>query len=90
MGSSQNKTKIIWISGSIDSEENKIYRDELKNHKEIDLECFKSIEPAIKTFKKIKFQNTIIITGGGIYPDFYKEFKKKQENIFLIMKIYCH
>ena len=87
MGSSQNKTKIIWISGSIDSEENKIYRDELKNHKEIDLECFKSIEPAIKTFKKIKFQNTIIITGGGIYPDFYKEFKKNQENILFIPKI---
>ena len=54
MGSSQNKTKIIWISGSIDSKENKIYRDELKNHKEIDLECFKLIEPAIKSFKKNK------------------------------------
>ena len=41
MGTTQNKTKIIWISQSIDSEENKIYREELKKHKEIDLECFK-------------------------------------------------
>ena len=88
MGTTQNKTKIIWISQSIDSKENKIYREELKKHKEIDLECFKSLEPAFKIIKKIKFQNTIIITGKGIFPDFYKEFKKNyEENILFIPKI---
>ena len=88
MGSSQNKTKIIWISQSIESKENKIYREELKRHKEINLECFNSLEPAFKIIKKIKFQNTIIITGKGIFPDFYKEFKKNyEENILFIPKI---
>ena len=88
MGNSQtNKTLIAWIDSKVNSPENKIYQKELESHKQIGLECFTSVEEGIKLLKKKKFQNTIIITSGSIFPQFYKEFSKCTEQICLIPKI---
>ena len=88
MGNSQtNKTLIAWIDPKVNSPENKKYQNELESHKQIELECFTSVEEGIKLLKRKKFQNTIIITSGRIFPKFYEEFSKCTDQICLIPKI---
>ena len=88
MGNNQNKTLVIWFDKKLNSEENKRYIEELKRHDDIDLKCFSdSLQDVIRQLKKIKFQNTIIITNRHLYSEFYNEFKKCINDMNCIPKI---
>ena len=78
---------IVWMDQNINNNENKLFQKELKQHEEIKLETFDSVEKGIKFLKKEKFTNTIIITSGYFYPLFYVDFQKIIKEIIIIPKI---
>ena len=87
MGNSQDKALIIWIDTKVNSDENKKTQNEFKKYDSLKLECFDNVEKGIEFIKKIKFQKTIIILSGRLYPDFHVLFKQVAENLLFIPKI---
>ena len=87
MGNSQDKALIIWIDTKVNSDENKKIQNEFKKYDSLKLECFDNVEKGIEFIKKIKFQKTIIILSGRLYPDFHVLFKQVAENLLIIPKI---
>ena len=87
MGNSQDKALIIWIDTKVNSDENKKTQNEFKKYDSLKLECFDNVEKGIEFIKKIKFQKTIIILSGRLYPDFHVLFKQVAENLLIIPKI---
>ena len=87
MGVNINKTLIIWIDQNVNNEENKPYQKEIKNFNNVNLDCFENLNDAIKSFKEINFNKTIIITSGRLYENFMKELKACEQEINFIPKI---
>ena len=87
MGNNQNKTLIIWIDKDINNKENEKYQEILEKYDKIKLKCYEQLDKGIELIKETKFQKTIIITSGRIFPDFYKEFKANLKEINIIPHI---
>jgi len=87
MGTTHNKTLIVWIDQNINSAQNQAIKDQFETQKGLKLETFNSVEKGINLLKKEKFKNPIIITSGPLYPDFYNKFKDVIKEIIIIPKI---
>ena len=72
---------IIWIDKEIEKMKNKEYIEELENINEFNVITFKEVDNAIIKIKEIKFVETYIII-----MIFIEEFKKEEENIYIILK----
>ena len=75
-------SNIIWIDSNIKRSEIKIYTNKLKDKGYRKIKLYKNIDDAIYEMKIIKFEETIIIVSGKLYPALVKCFK---ENV-----IYMH
>ena len=78
---------IIWIDKEIEKMKNKEYIEELENINEFNVITFKEVDNAIIKIKEIRFVETYIIINNDMYYDFIEEFKKEEENIYIIPKI---
>ena len=77
---------ILWIDKEIEKMKNKEYIEELENINEFNVITFKEVDNAIIKIKEIKFVETYIIINNDMYYDFIQEFKKEEENIYIILK----
>ena len=87
MGSSQDRTLIIWIDKNVNNKSTKELQNEIRKYDALKLECFDNLESGIKCIQKIKFQKTLIILSGRLYPEFHASFKLIAENLLIIPKI---
>ena len=86
-GFALSEIKIIWIDKNVNNEKNKKYRKQIRSYEKIDLECFEEIPKGMDYIKEIKFQKTIIITSGRIFPEFYYSLKQCEHDLYIIPKI---
>ena len=87
MGNTTNDTYIIWIDKNVNNEDNKIYQKTFESYKNIIFKCYEEVSKGIECIKKIKFQKTIIITSGRLYPEFYHSFKTCEHELYIIPNI---
>lgn len=87
MGNSANDTYIIWIDKNVNRDKNKEYQKTIESYNNIELKCFEEVEKGIEYIKQIKFQKTIIITSGRLYPKFYYSLKSCEHELYIIPKI---
>ena len=87
MGGSQDKTLIIWIDKNVNNKPGKELQNEIRKYDALKLECFDNLENGIKCIQKIKFQKTLIILSGRLYPDFHALFKQIADDLLIIPKI---
>ena len=87
MGSSQDRTLIIWIDKNVNNKSSKELQNEIRKYDALKLECFDNLESGIKCIQKIKFQKTLIILSGRLYPEFHASYKQIAENLLIIPKI---
>ena len=87
MGSSQDRTLIIWIDKNVNNKSTKELQNEIRKYDALKLECFDNLESGIKFIQKIKFQKTLIILSGRLYPEFHASYKQIAENLLIIPKI---
>ena len=87
MGNSTNDTFIVWIDKNVNSKKNKEYQKTIESYENITFKCFEEVEKGIEYIKQIKFQKTIIITSGRLYPEFYHSLKACEYELYIIPKI---
>ena len=87
MGNSANDTYIIWIDKNVNRDKNKEYQKTIESYNNIEFKCFEEVEKGIEYIKQIKFQKTIIITSGRLYPKFYYSLKSCEHELYIIPKI---
>ena len=83
----ESLSNIIWIDINVDNEENSMYVKELELLGNFKINCFKFIENAIESIKKINFEQTFIIVSGKLYKDFIEKFKENLNDIYIIPRI---
>ena len=83
----ESLSNIIWIDIYIDNEENTKYLKELELLGNFKINCFKFVENAIESIKKINFEQTFIIVSGKLYKDFIEKFKENLKDIYIIPRI---
>ena len=87
MGNTTNDTYIIWIDKNVNNERNKVYQKTFESYKNIIFKCFEEVAKGIDCIKKIKFQKTIIITSGRLFPEFYHSFKACEHELYIVPNI---
>ena len=80
----ESLSNIIWIDINVDNEENSMYVKELELLGNFKINCFKFIENAIESIKKINFEQTFIIVSGKLYKDFIEKFKENLNDIYIL------
>ena len=83
----ESLSNIIWIDIYIDNEENTKYLKELELLGNFKINCFKFVENAIESIKKINFEQTFIIVSGKLYKNFIEKFKENLKDIYIIPRI---
>ena len=76
---------LIWIEPNIESEEYQEYEQQLESVK--NKKTFTEVEKGIDEIFKIKFEDTIIIIGGEIMDDFFRDFSNKIDQLHVVPKL---
>ena len=88
MGTSLQKTFIIWIDKYVNDDGNPEFQSQVKKYENIKFNGFTDLQKGISYIKEnVKFHKTIIIVSGRLFPDFCKEFKDELLEMCVIPKI---